>query len=210
MGPILRKIIGIGSIGIFGMASICDKMPDPDPNSPDPFGRYLFAANVEEDAEEETVQQLLALLGDPHAMPREGALVGLARIRRTDLAAHAVQKLRDPADTVRAQACRTVGILIPEEGLSPLTAMVCDQHENARVRLESVRALKAYGARDKVLEALWKALQVSEDSAGSIGAITDGSVAVEAHLTLVHLTGHHPIDPTYEGWKPWFATHPNP
>jgi HEAT repeat protein len=181
------------------LLAACSSGPDPDINSPYPYGRYLGALELGDRHSPENVTTLLKLLDDPEYLVRSGAVTGLARMNKPELSRHIVPKLDPEKETVamvRSDACLALGTLKHPESIPALLAALQSDPENV-VRRDAAKALVPFGKKPEILPALAKAV---DDP--------DVSVAWRAHVSLVELTGAKTVERTAAAWEAWLKDHP--
>lgn len=151
--------------------------PTPDPQSADPYERYLGVVQLGDDPTPENVQLVLKRLNDSSPLVREGCLIALRKFGKPEFSVHAAERVEDSNPLVRQRAVEVSAALASEAALPKITAALRADPDVA-VKRTAARALRRYGSRREVIEALVDAL-----------ADPDPGVAYNAYLSLTALTG---------------------
>jgi HEAT repeat protein len=177
----------------------CSSGPDPDVNSPHPYGRYLGALDLVSSPNAENVRTLVRLLDDPEYLVRSGAVVALARIGRPEFTQQLLPKLDPNVESsamVRSDVCLALEKLQHTTALEPLLATLKSDPE-AVVRREAAKALRSFKKDQKMCQGLAEAV-----------GDPDASVAWRSHLSLQELTGEKKVAMTTEAWSAFLKEHP--
>lgn len=184
---------------LIALTAGCSSGPDPDVNSPYPYGRYLGALELAERPDTKNVQKLVSMLEDPEALVRSGAVVSLSQIGKPEFLPHLTPRLDPAVETsamVRSDVCIALGRLKSPASIAPLLNTLAGDPEPV-VRREAAKALVAFGRKPENLQGLAKAV-----------ADPDVSVAWRAHVSLQELTNAKNVAMTPEAWSAWLKDHP--
>lgn len=151
--------------------------PSPDPHSADAYERYLGIVELGEAPTSENIQLVLKRLNDSSPLVREGCLLAIRKFGKPELSIHAAEHVDDPHPLVRQRAIEVSAAFVSEAALPKITAALLGDPDTA-VRRTAARALRQYGNRRDVIEALVDAL-----------ADAEAGVAYNAYLSLTALTG---------------------
>ncbi len=165
-----------------------------DLGSPDPYARYLgLLDRVEGDPSEETARIILAKMADEREnyLVREGAMIGLIKLGRVDLAPNAEPLLGHPEPLLRQAACRVLGHFRHAPSAAKLAERLRGD-TSAHVRHEAARALGCLPASQTTMRPLAEGLQSKEPG-----------TRLSCHEALVAASGlSHPAD-AHDAWKAW-------
>lgn len=177
----------------------CSSGPDPDVNSPHPYGRYLGALELAEHPDPKNVQKIVSMLDDPEPLVRSGAVVSLSQIGKPEYVQHLTPRLDvavEASAMVRSDVCIALGRIKNPASVAPLLNTLAADPEPV-VRREAAKALVAFGKKPDLLQGLVKA--VSDP---------DVSVAWRAHVSLQELTNAKGVAMTEEAWTAYLKDHP--
>lgn len=188
----IRTALGLWIVALlpFGTASCGGSGPSL--RSSDPYARYLaLLERVEASPDEEAARLAVGMLQDRAWLVREGALIALAKLGRTDSGQSARPLLSDPHPMVRETACRTLAALGDRGAAADLVRTLAND--------------QAMEVRRAAAEALGKLGEVGQAARALVGALgdSDPSVRLAAVESLQALSGesYGPEDrPAWERW----------
>jgi len=176
----------------------CGVSVAPDPNSDEPYARYLGALDLADRGDDAGVVRLLA---DPEPLVRSGAVVALARMGRLEYVPQVVDMIFervDPGETesrndplVRSDACRALAKLRDVRGVPPMISALRGD-SSVEVRRTAALCLGAFADQPAALEAL-------------VDAVGDKTVPVahNAHVVLCRIARRTDLPREKEPWAQW-------
>jgi HEAT repeat protein len=181
----------------------CGTSVAPDPNSDEPYARYLGALDLADRGDDAGVVRLLA---DPHPLVRSGAVLALARMGRAEYVPQVVDMIFErvePGETesrndplVRSDACRALAKMRDARGLPPMISALRGD-SSVDVRRTAALCLEAFADQPAALEAL-------------VDAVGDKTVPVahNAHLVLCRIAKRTDLPRAKEPWSQWLKDRP--
>lgn len=162
--------------------------PEPNLKSQDPYERFLgereFLAGRSDAA---AMNELVAMLDDPHYLVVVGAIEILAAQKRPELLQHFVPKLKHKHPMVRQSACAAIARIKNAEGVPALIETLKDPDPG--VRRSALKALAAFPeSRDGLLS--------MADAVGD----KDPSVSYMAHRLLGEITKKADVPQSAKAW----------
>lgn len=151
--------------------------PSPDPQSADAYERYLGVVELGDAPTPENIQLVLKRLNDSSPLVREGCLIALRKFGKPELSIQAAERVEDSHPFVRQRAIEVSAAFVSEAALPKIKEALREDPDTA-VKRTAARALRQYGNRRDVIEALVDAL-----------ADPEAGVAYNAYLSLTALTG---------------------